>query len=155
LALSNSALSLEPGDVKDWIEDIKFYRKQLKLLHIDLYHTLNKTSFNEKLDKLVTTHAAMSNAAQFRQLLNAKLVGQPTGAQPSGYQDMGQFELPNSSLAVTYSKRLFRFSDESPDALYPNMLIPLTRDDYLKPGDKVLDWVLSDIRDRKSSHAPD
>lgn len=57
----------------------------------------------------VTFSTATSNASQFRQMLNAKIVGEPTGSNPTGYQDMGQFKLPNSGMIVTYSKRLFRF----------------------------------------------
>ena len=60
----------------------------------------------------VTFSAGTSNASQFRQILNAKIVGEPTGSNPTGYQDMGQFTLPNSGRIVTYSKRLFRFQEK-------------------------------------------
>ena len=52
----------------------------------------------------VTFSAGTSNASQFRQILNAKIIGEPTGSNPTGYQDMGQFTLPNSGMIVTYSK---------------------------------------------------
>ena len=44
-----------------------------------------------------TFSAGVSNAAQYRQILNARIVGEPTGGNPVGYQDMGSFILPNSS----------------------------------------------------------
>lgn len=90
----------------------------------------------------------MSDAAEYVQLLNAKLVGQPTGGRPSGYQDMGQFRLPNSRLLVTYSKRLFRFKDGHPKALFPDVRINVGIRDYLSGTDKTLDWVLDDIASR-------
>lgn len=90
-----------------------------------------------------TYSAAMSNAAQFSQLLNATLVGEPTGARPSGYQDMGQFALPNSGLIVTYSKRLYHFNLSNKDALYPDKSIELSLFDYLTNNDKQLSWVLA------------
>jgi len=93
----------------------------------------------------VTFSAAMSNAAQFSQLLNAKLIGEPTGAKPSGYQDMGQFILPNSNLEVTYSKRLYHFTSESKDALYPDVNIGVSIDDYISKKDPQLKWILNDI----------
>jgi hypothetical protein len=93
----------------------------------------------------ITFSAAMSNAAQFQQLLNAKLVGEPTGARPSGYQDMGSFTLPNSKLDVTWSKRLYRFNDTQKDALYPDVSIPFTLQDYLDRKDPQLLWILNDI----------
>lgn len=92
-----------------------------------------------------TFSAAMSNAAQFRQILNARLVGAPTGARPCGFQDMGQFELPNSSLIVTYSKRRFCFVDTAHDSVLPDHSIELEESDYLGSSDRVLDWVLEDI----------
>ncbi|WP_396586365.1 hypothetical protein [Bermanella sp. R86510] len=100
----------------------------------------------------VTFSAAMSNAAQFCQILNSKLVGLPTGAKPSGYQDMGQFTLPNSKLAVTYSKRLYHFKDDSTDALYPDTHIEVSIEDYINGYDRQLRWVLNDIN--KSNTAP-
>ncbi len=93
----------------------------------------------------VTFSAAMSNAAQFSQLLNAYRVGEPTGARPSGYQDMGQFNLPNSGLLVTYSKRLYRFTDTDSDALYPDQLVELSIDDYRSANDRPLEWVREKI----------
>lgn len=96
----------------------------------------------------VTFSAAMSDAAEYVQLLNAKLVGQPTGGRPSGYQDMGQFSLPNSKLLVTYSKRLFRFKDGHPEALFPDVRIKVGIKDYLSGTDKALDWILHDIKSR-------
>lgn len=96
-----------------------------------------------------TFSAAMSNSAQFRQLLNAKLVGQPTGARPYGYQDGDSFTLPHSGLMVMYSKRLYRFQDVNAITLLPDTFIPLTFDDIKAGKDRVLDWVLADITRRK------
>jgi hypothetical protein len=92
-----------------------------------------------------TFSAAMSNAAQFSQLLNAKLVGEPTGAKPSGYQDMGQFILPNSKLEVTYSKRLYHFKENQTDALYPDIHIGVSIEDYHSGHDPQLQWILEAI----------
>lgn len=96
----------------------------------------------------ITFSAAMSNAAQFQQLLNAKLVGEPTGARPSGYQDMGSFTLPNSKLDVTWSKRLYRFNDNQKNALYPDVNVPFTIQDYLDRKDPQLLWIMNDIAAR-------
>lgn len=93
----------------------------------------------------VTFSAAMSNAAQFSQILNGKLVGEPTGAKPSGYQDMGQFTLPNSKIEVTYSKRLYHFKEDKKDAIYPDVNIEVVIEDFRNETDTQLRWVLSDI----------
>ncbi|MEM9103148.1 MAG: S41 family peptidase [Pseudomonadota bacterium] len=91
-----------------------------------------------------TFSAAMNNAALYQKLLNARLVGEPTGGAPTGYQDMGQFKLPNSGLVITYSKRFFRLSDDKSSMIKPDILIaPDWR--FTKMGrDHVLEWVLED-----------
>ena len=92
-----------------------------------------------------TFSAAMSNAAQFSQLLNAKRIGQPTGGKPSGYQDMGEFSLPGSGLTITYSKRLYHFDGRELDTLRPDILVEVTIDDYLNGHDPALERVLVEL----------
>ncbi|XCF07271.1 hypothetical protein ABI125_05300 [Tamlana crocina] len=92
-----------------------------------------------------TFSAATSNAALFKQLLNAKIVGQPTGSNPNGYQDMDSFTLPNSKLVITYSKRLFRLSEEENKALMPDILIRPSWEDLVSGKDTVLTKLLDVI----------
>jgi len=94
----------------------------------------------------VTFSAATSNASQFRQILNAKIIGEPTGSNPTGYQDMGQFALPNSGMIVTYSKRLFRFQDKVTQGVQPDVLIEYDWNSYSKGIDNMMEWVINDIR---------
>lgn len=93
----------------------------------------------------VTFSAATSNAAQFRQMLNAKVIGEPTGSNPTGYQDMGEFELPNSGMVVTYSKRFFRFQAEVTSGVRPDVFIPYDWEAYSNGRDNMLEWVLDRI----------
>ena len=94
----------------------------------------------------VTFSAATSNASQFRQMLNAKIVGEPTGSNPTGYQDMGQFTLPNSGMIVTYSKRLFRFQEKITQGVQPDVLIEYDWESYSKGKDNMMEWIINDIR---------
>jgi len=94
-----------------------------------------------------TYSAAMVNALQFKQLLNATLVGEPSGANPNGYQDLGQFQLPNSKVLITYTKRLFRLQEKDSEGIQPDVLIPSTRKAYNNGFDEVLSWVLHDLHD--------
>jgi hypothetical protein len=93
----------------------------------------------------VTFSAATSNSALFKQLLNAKIVGQPTGSNPTGYQDMGQFELPNSKLVITYSKRKFNLSKTIAQGIQPDVLLKHHWSDYQKGIDNMLQWIIKDI----------
>lgn len=95
-----------------------------------------------------TFSAATSNAALFKQLLNAKIVGQPTGSNPNGYQDMDSFILPNSKLVITYSKRLFRLSNQVNTALQPDIIINQKKSDLLKNLDTVLMELINLIKNR-------
>lgn len=85
-----------------------------------------------------TFSAATSNAALFKQLLNATIVGQPTGSNPNGYQDMDSFTLPNSNLVITYSKRLFRISQQANTALQPDITLHQKTDDLFTETDTLL-----------------
>lgn len=94
------------------------------------------------LTSAVTFSAGASNAALFRQLLNAKIVGTPTGSNPTGYQDMGDFILPNSNLRITYSKRLFRLQETATDGLLPDLYLEQNWADFAIGKDNVLDNVI-------------
>jgi hypothetical protein len=64
-----------------------------------------------------TFSAAMVNALDLRNELNATLVGEPTGARPNSYSEHGEFVLPNSGLRVSYSTRHYRFGADSATAV--------------------------------------
>ncbi|SFS51194.1 S41 family peptidase [Lutibacter maritimus] len=93
-----------------------------------------------------TFSAATSNTALFKHLLNAKTVGQPTGSNPNGYQDMDQFELPNSKLIITYSKRKFNLSETVTNGIKPDVLLIDNWSDYKLGIDNILQWVIKDLK---------
>ena len=51
----------------------------------------------------LTFSAAMANAAQFRSLTHATLVGEMIGVKPNEYSEPRNMTLPNSKLTVRYS----------------------------------------------------
>lgn len=79
-------------------------------------------------------------------MLNAKIVGEPTGSNPTGYQDMGQFKLPNSGMIVTYSKRLFRFQEKITQGVQPDVLIEYDWESYSKGKDNMMQWIINDLK---------
>lgn len=95
-----------------------------------------------------TFSAAMSNAAQFRQILNAKLVGEPTGSSPVGYQDADTFQLPNSGWVVMHSKRFYRFQETDSPGVQPDIYIPPSLELMQQGKDVQLEWILADIATR-------
>lgn len=93
-----------------------------------------------------TFSAAMSNAAQYRQILNATLVGEPTGANPVGYQDADTFELTNSGWKVMYSKRLYKFQDQATEGVQPDVYLPEDWNAFMQGKDNQLSWILNKIK---------
>jgi hypothetical protein len=90
-----------------------------------------------------TFSAAMVNALDLRNELNATLVGEPTGARPNSYSEHGEFVLPNSGLRVSYSTRHYRFGADSATAVHPDQHIEPDWQDFRSGRDPVLDWILA------------
>lgn len=91
----------------------------------------------------VTYSAGMANAADFRNDLNAILVGEPTGARPNGYQENRGFSLPNSRLPVSYSIELYKFSEADTPGILPDKKIEPDWKSYLAGRDPALEWILA------------
>ena len=102
-----------------------------------------------------TFSAAMTSAADFLKETNATLVGEPTGARPNGWQEKGQFILPNSHLPVSVSTKYYRFLDEDLPAVIPHEHIPLTWEDYRVGQDPVLEWIVEQPLPNGSASAVD
>ena len=90
-----------------------------------------------------TFSAAMSNAAQYKQMLNARLIGEPTGADPLGYQELGIIKLPNSKRNVYHSKRIFRFQDKNTEGIQPDIFIAPSWQHEIAGRDPVIEWLLA------------
>jgi hypothetical protein len=115
--------------------------------YLNLADSIDWKSGVYTLTDRVTFSAATSNAAQFRQMINAKIVGEQSGSNPTGYQDMGQFTLPNSGMFVTYSKRLFRFQERVTQGVQPDVLISYNWEDFVAGKDNMLDWIIGEIQE--------
>jgi hypothetical protein len=102
-----------------------------------------------------TFSAASSNAVQYRQILNAQVIGEPSGGNPHGYQDSDTFYLPNSGWPISYSKRLFRLQDKKTAGVEPDTVISLTWEDYQKGIDTQLLWVVNKIAAKRKQNQHD
>jgi len=95
-----------------------------------------------------TQSAAMSNAAQFQQILNATLVGSLTGADPNIAAETNRFRLKNSNRSISISKRYYSFTQPPSDALYPDIPMATSWVDYLEGKDGALLQLLSLIQEK-------
>ncbi|ALO44071.1 S41 family peptidase [Pseudoalteromonas phenolica] len=92
-----------------------------------------------------TFSAAMSNTIQFKQILNARIFGTPTGGDPNQFSESYRFVLPNSKRKLSVSKRYYPFLFKDTDAVHPDELIETSWIDYQQGKDPVLSAVLAEI----------
>jgi len=163
------------NDMEDFAEDVQEYliENNIQNLIVDLrdngggnffvglllaqyLNLIDSLNWDNGIYVLIGEHtysAGMSNAAQYRSILNATLVGEPTGANPVGYQDADGFTLPNSGRYVQYSKRMYRFQNESSNGVIPDHHIINDWESYASGKDKQLAYITSLIRKTKESFA--
>ncbi|WP_138598349.1 S41 family peptidase [Pseudoalteromonas citrea] len=110
------------------------------LLPLDQFDWQNKIAV---LIDHVTFSAAMSNAAQFKSLLNAQIIGTPSGGDPNHYSETHRLSLPHSHRRYSLSKRYYSFSSVSSDALYPDKHLTQSWDEYQQGIDQPLLSTLS------------
>ena len=75
------------------------------------------------------------------------VVGEPTGNAPSSFGDMVSFQLPNTRFILGVSYKYFTRPDPSndpQDALYPHVLVEMTRDDLINDADPVLEYITAE-----------
>jgi hypothetical protein len=89
-----------------------------------------------------TYSAAMVTATDFRRETEAILVGEPTGARPVGYQELGTFELPRSRLRAHCAIRRYRFSDTDAVAVFPDQRIDPDWSTDRSGHDTAIEWCL-------------
>ncbi|WP_046006829.1 peptidase S41 [Pseudoalteromonas rubra] len=92
-----------------------------------------------------TFSAAMSNTVQFKQILNARVAGTPTGGDPNHFAENSVYSLPNSGRRFSLSKRYYPFSDVQSHAVYPDIKIAPSWEDYRQGKDTVLIYILSQL----------
>jgi Peptidase family S41 len=90
-----------------------------------------------------TFSAAMSNAAQFRSMTAATLVGETIGERPNSYQESRQFKLPNSHFVISHSSKFYKFVPEGENVVAPDKEIVSTWEDFKNGRDAALDWILA------------
>ncbi len=113
----------------------------------DLYNMLSqlKTSkLVENVDVIIgreTFSSGILYTLQFKEKLEAKLYGEPTGGKPSHYGDIQNMVLPNSKLNISYSTKYFS-SNINGDTLNPDYEVELSIEDYIIGSDPVLQKII-------------
>jgi len=100
-----------------------------------------------------TFSAAMNNAAQFRSMTQATLVGEPIGEKPNSYQEPREVPLPNSHLVLRYSTRWYAFVKGGPNEVAPDVLKTPTWDQYVHGVDPALQYAIDAKAGARSGRA--
>jgi C-terminal processing protease CtpA/Prc len=90
-----------------------------------------------------TISAAMVNAIETRDEMNAILVGEPSGSKPNSYSENDQLTLPNSRVKISYSTKYYKFQDKDTPSLMPDKLIEPVWELYTAGRDSVMEWILA------------
>ncbi len=101
---------------------------------------LKTSKLVENVDVIIgreTFSSGILYALEFKDKLNAKLYGEPTGGKPSHYGDIQKIVLPNSKLNISYSTKYFN-SNINEDTLNPDCEVELSIQDYVSGSDPVL-----------------
>ena len=74
------------------------------------------------------------------------LVGEPTSQPPNFFAGTSTYWLPNSNLSFEVSRVYFRIlPDYLKDTLHPDILIPMTFEDFINHRDPVLEAIIADV----------
>ncbi len=72
-----------------------------------------------------TFSSAVLNASALRRNFGAVLFGEPSGGKPNHYGEVKTLKLPECRLTVSYSTKYFRMVKDDPDAILPDVKVPL------------------------------
>lgn len=85
-----------------------------------------------------TFSSAVLNGMEFRNRTNGTLVGEPSGGQPNHYGEVKYLYLANAHLNISYSVKYFRNTKEDVDAIYPDIMVKPSHEDFFKGEDSFL-----------------
>lgn len=88
-----------------------------------------------------TYSSAVINAIDFKNRTKAILVGEPTSGKPNHFGEVDKFKLPCTGLSVSYSTKCFKYLEEDPDSLMPDIAVEITFNDFASGKDPVLDAI--------------
>ncbi|MBP8213456.1 MAG: hypothetical protein KAX53_06900 [Saprospiraceae bacterium] len=93
-----------------------------------------------------TFSAGVIHAMELKRLLNATILGEPTGGKPSFYSGTDSRYLPSSCLQITFSRsqRKTTLDEEvlNDNTLIPDVLFPITLQSYTSGTDPIFNWIL-------------
>jgi hypothetical protein len=88
-----------------------------------------------------TFSSAIINTMDFKEKTNAIIAGEQTSGKANHFGEVRYFILPNSGIRVYYSTKFFKRNELDENTIYPDYVIEMSSDDYLKGIDPVIEWI--------------
>lgn len=136
---------IKNNEIKKFVIDLRYNSGGDSSQGTDFAAELSK--YKDKFDTYViigpeTFSSAIINALDFKGYLDAYLIGTATMGKPNHFGEVRIFELPNSSLKVSYSTNYFKLlENRDPDALYPDITVETEFEDFLNGKDTILEMI--------------
>ncbi len=89
-----------------------------------------------------TFSSAVLNALELQRKTRATILGEPTGGKPNHFGEVRSFTLTHSGITVLHSTKFFKMTPEDPDALHPDILVPVRAADYINGRDAAFEAAL-------------
>ncbi|MDO7975754.1 S41 family peptidase [Oceanotoga teriensis] len=88
-----------------------------------------------------TFSSAIINTLDFKKYANAKIIGVATSGKPNHFGEIKSFELPNTKYKIFYSTKYFKFLNDDPDSIYPDIEIKMSLNDFLNGEDTIFKFI--------------
>ena len=137
---------LEQGDVHQLLVDLRRngggnFNRGRTLIEI-IERTVRKNNIEVYVATSSATYsAAVANAADFKQRLDATLIGETTGGRPNGYQESMPFVLPRTRIPGSTSGKYYTFQEADTEGIHPDIRIDYTWEHYASAADPILDYL--------------
>lgn len=89
----------------------------------------------------VTSSSAINNTVDFMKSADVVLVGEESSGKPNYFGEVNRFVLPESRLIVSYPTRYYSLLDENLPSLIPQLLTPLSFEQFMKGIDPAIEAV--------------
>lgn len=90
-----------------------------------------------------TSSSAIINTVDFINNAEVVIIGEETGGRPNHYGEVNRFVLPESRLVVSYSTEYFFLMEDNPSTITPEILAPISFQDYIMGRDPAMEAVIS------------
>ena len=144
---SQTLAELKKPEVRKFVLDLRFNPGGSSPQGTELAKKVSKISNINQQGKIFvligkrTYSSAVINAIDFKNHTEAILVGEPTSGKPNHFGEVNKFKLPKTGLSVSYSTKYFKYLEEDPDSLMPDITVETSFGDFASGKDPVLDAI--------------